>query len=635
MVIEAIVKLPTEEYNTKGNNRLVLMYEDEEIATSNIGVQLNKPTVLKLNLNDSTLKAGNISNLKLVYKGSNNLNSSEYKLPTINLKGIDIKGTVNTSVEYNGTDTYEIQVNDFSLKDKEESVSNITGNVTVRLENSDVAMYDAFEVLSYELTGEGSHKYVLNTDDLTGNININKKEIEISSAIIEDKAYDGTNNAIISDVTFNGLANSEQLDKGVDYAVEATFDDENVGMDKSVSININLLDTEKANNYTLKTNIFETTGNITKGASTIDGIKITNGQDEETTVFSFKDSLKVTGTPKASKLAKESDKMELLLNNEVIGTQIVSENSEAQFDVILDDLDIGKGTYELKLRYSGNDNLSSTEISLGNITIKPIELTATIEETFTYNGKNSFSVNLNNLKDKENRYILQDITGTATVTLNSENVGEYTTFTVESVELSGDKANRYDIVNDEDLTGTINIEPKEISIQSANVENKGYNGTNTANVTSIAFNDLLDKDNLIKDVDYNVVANFDNENIGIDKLVYINVDLLDTENANNYILIDNHFETTGNITEAGSTIENVKITNGQNEITRQFSLDDTLKVTATPKIQQTNTFSNNVDKMELLLNDKVIETKDAKENNQVQFNISLEDLKIEKGTYKL
>lgn len=634
MVIEATVRINTSTYSTN-TNRLALMYGDEEIVTSNLGVQLNKPAVLKLNLNDSSLKAGNIDNLKLVYKGSNNLNSSAYKLPTINLKGIDIKGTINSSVEYNGTDTFEVQINNFSYKDKEESVNNITGNVTVKLENSSVGIYDTFEVLSYELIGDGSHKYILNSNDLSGNINITKKELSINSVSIEDKTYDGNNIATINNILFNGLVNSEQLVKGIDYTADATFDNENVGIDKSVSVNVTLLSTNIANNYLLTNNSFQTTGNITKGASTIDNIKITNGQDEETTVFSFKDNLKVTGTPKVSRLSTQNNQIELLLNDEVIDTKTATENTEFQFDVTLNDLDIEKGTYELKLRYSGNYNLSSTEVSLDDITINPIGVKATIDETFTYNGNNLFTVNLNNIKGKDNPSVIQGLTGTAVVNIASKNIGNYTAFTVESVNLIGDKAGHYNILNNEDLTGNITINPQEITVKSINVPDKIYDETTKVDSINISFNNLIKDETLIQNTDYRVVANFNDKNVGTNKQVSITLELLDTENANNYLLPINQHTSTGNIIKGESVIDNIKITNSKDEETRLFFLTDILKVTATPKLSPNITRSNSIEEIELLLDNQVIDKNPVTENNQIVFSVNLKDLNKDKGRYKL
>lgn len=76
------------------------------------------------------------------------------------------------------------------------------------------------------------------------------------SVAVEDKTYDGTTNAGISSVTFEG---SVTLQKDKDYTVTANFDDASVGNGK------NLMG-QAAKNYALKQSSFTTTGSITKAA---------------------------------------------------------------------------------------------------------------------------------------------------------------------------------------------------------------------------------------------------------------------------------------------------------------------------------------------------------------------------------
>ena len=90
---------------------------------------------------------------------------------------------------------------------------------------------------------------------------ISKYPLQFSVAV-EDKTYDGTKNADISSVTFEG---SVTLQKDKDYTVTASFDDASVGNGKNVTATVTLMgQTEK--NYALKQSSITTTGNITKAA---------------------------------------------------------------------------------------------------------------------------------------------------------------------------------------------------------------------------------------------------------------------------------------------------------------------------------------------------------------------------------
>ena len=83
------------------------------------------------------------------------------------------------------------------------------------------------------------------------------------SVAVEDKTYDGTTNADISSVTFEG---SVILQKDKDYTVTASFDDASVGNGKSITATVTLMG-QAEKNYALKQSSITTTGNITKAAA--------------------------------------------------------------------------------------------------------------------------------------------------------------------------------------------------------------------------------------------------------------------------------------------------------------------------------------------------------------------------------
>ena len=83
------------------------------------------------------------------------------------------------------------------------------------------------------------------------------------SVAVKDKTYDGTKNADISSVTFEG---SVTLQKDKDYTVTSSFDDASVGNGKNVTATVTLMG-QAAKNYALKQSSITTTGNITKAAA--------------------------------------------------------------------------------------------------------------------------------------------------------------------------------------------------------------------------------------------------------------------------------------------------------------------------------------------------------------------------------
>ena len=91
---------------------------------------------------------------------------------------------------------------------------------------------------------------------------ISKYPLQFSVAV-KDKTYDGTKNADISSVTFEG---SVTLQKDKDYTVTASFDDASVGSGKNVTATVTLMG-QAEKNYALKQSSITTTGNITKAAA--------------------------------------------------------------------------------------------------------------------------------------------------------------------------------------------------------------------------------------------------------------------------------------------------------------------------------------------------------------------------------
>ena len=112
---------------------------------------------------------------------------------------------------------------------------------------------------------------------------ISKYPLQFSVAV-KDKTYDGTKNADISSVTFEG---SVTLQKDKDYTVTASFDDASVGNGKNVTATVTLMGQAKKN-YALKQSSITTTGNITKAAAPDftkeTALTIVNGHEKTYTV---------------------------------------------------------------------------------------------------------------------------------------------------------------------------------------------------------------------------------------------------------------------------------------------------------------------------------------------------------------
>ena len=111
----------------------------------------------------------------------------------------------------------------------------------------------------YRVIGDANHN---DTVPASVVVSIGKKPLTITGVTAASKPYDGTTNAGITSVTFDGV----NLNRGTDYTVTASFDDASAGNGKNITATVSLIE-QTAKNYALEQSSFPTTGNITKAAA--------------------------------------------------------------------------------------------------------------------------------------------------------------------------------------------------------------------------------------------------------------------------------------------------------------------------------------------------------------------------------
>ena len=111
----------------------------------------------------------------------------------------------------------------------------------------------------YRVIGDANHN---DTAPASVVVSIGKKPLTLTKVTAVSKPYDGTTNAGITSVTFDGVT----LIRGTDYNVTASFEDASVGNNKMVTAAVTLIG-QAAKNYALEQSSFPTTGNITKAAA--------------------------------------------------------------------------------------------------------------------------------------------------------------------------------------------------------------------------------------------------------------------------------------------------------------------------------------------------------------------------------
>ena len=106
----------------------------------------------------------------------------------------------------------------------------------------------------YRVIGDENHN---DTAPASVAVRIGKKPLTITGVTAASKTYDGTKDAGITSVTFDGVT----LNRGTDYTVTANFDDAGVGSYKNVTATVTLTE-QAAKNYFLEQSSPSTTGSI-------------------------------------------------------------------------------------------------------------------------------------------------------------------------------------------------------------------------------------------------------------------------------------------------------------------------------------------------------------------------------------
>lgn len=130
----------------------------------------------------------------------------------------------------------------------ENDVTVVTTSAKAAFADADAGTAKTVNFSGYALTGARAGNYTL-AQPASVTANISPKELTIADVTVAEKSYDGTMEAAVTSVTFNGLVSSESLTKDRDYTVTGNFEDAAVGDNKDVTVTVNLKDSVK--NYTL------------------------------------------------------------------------------------------------------------------------------------------------------------------------------------------------------------------------------------------------------------------------------------------------------------------------------------------------------------------------------------------------
>ena len=251
---------------------------------------------------------------------------------------------------------------------------------------------------------------------------ISKYPLKFSVAV-KDKTYDGTKNADISSVTFEG---SVTLQKDKDYTVTASFDDASVGNGKNVTATVTLTG-QAAKNYALEQSSFPTTGSIIKAAAPDftkeTALTIVNGHEKTYTVTL--PALPKLETPKEYG-APTYEIVEIKLNDGYYTSGAKVENGKLTLPIQKNDVETtgSVGTVTVVIKSTNYKDITLTvNVNATNKLVPTV--TAPTVNTLTYNGAEQALVTAGKTTGGTMLYRLGDSEWSEQLP-TAKNAGEYT-----------------------------------------------------------------------------------------------------------------------------------------------------------------------------------------------------------------
>ena len=271
----------------------------------------------------------------------------------------------------------------------------------------------------YRVIGDANHN---DTAPASVEVSIGKKPLTISGVTAVSKPYDGTTDAGITSVTFDGM----NLNRGTDYTVTASFDDASVGNGKNVTATVTLTG-QAAKNYALEQSSFPTTGSIIKAAAPDftkeTALTIVNGHEKTYTVTL--PALPKLETPKEYG-APTYEIVEIKLNDGYYTSGAKVENGKLTLPIQKNDVETtgSVGTVTVVIKSTNYKDITLTvNVNATNKLVPTV--TAPTVNTLTYNGAEQALVTAGKTTGGTMLYRLGDSEWSEQLP-TAKNAGEYT-----------------------------------------------------------------------------------------------------------------------------------------------------------------------------------------------------------------
>ncbi len=431
----------------------------------------------------------------------------------IGKKQLTVSKTTVKSKTYDGRNIAEITVG---------NVEGIVGKDSVTVSASgafpsrNVGTYEV--PVSYSVTGSASNNYIAPATEKIS-ATISKRGLTVTGTTASDKVYDGTTDAAVSGGTLVGVLGDDDVKIA---SMKGTFDDENVGTGKTVTVTYTLGGAD-AGNYTVAD--ATTTASITQKGLTVTGTKASNKVYDGTTNATVSGGT-LTGFD-------DGDDVQIVSAVGTFDNKNVGTNKTVTVTYTLGGKDAGK--------YKVNDTTTTA-----NITPKGLTVTGTTASDKVYDGTADAAVSGGTLVG----VLGDDDVSIASMkgTFGDKNVGLGKTVTV-TYTLGGADAGNYTVA---DATAAADIAKKQLRVADTTILDKVYDGTTDATVAGVTIGGVITGD-VVSIV--SMKGTFENKDVGMGKSVMVTY-TLGGPDGGNYSVADSI--ATGNIlpkqlTVAGAT----------------------------------------------------------------------------------
>ena len=394
----------------------------------------------------------------------------------------------------------------------------------------------------YRVIGDANHK---DTAPASVAVSIGKKPLTITGVTAASKPYDGTTNADISSVTFDGV----NLNRGTDYTVTANFDDASVDSGKNVTATVTLMG-QAAKNYALEQSSFPTTGSITKAAAPDftreTALVVVNGHEKTYTVTL--PALPTLETPKEYG-APTYELGDIKLNAGYYTSGAKVENGELTLPIQKNDVETtgSVGTVTVVIKSINYEDITLTVKVNAVNQITPVPDDGTITATsITYGNELSASTITGTMQDPATR---EEVNGTFTWVTPAEklNAGSHNAKWIFTPDKS--YGGKYTTNTG---TATVTVNPKAVTVSGITANDKVYDGTTNAGLdySAVTLGGVLENDTLT----VTATGTMESADVGEKKVTISNL-TLGGDSAANYVLAES-----GNQTETTATITAKEVT---------------------------------------------------------------------------